>query len=373
MAATALVAIVALTPVSLKSQQEPAQALYDLAGKALDTGHAAKAIELYQELLQRTPGSIEACTNLGVALAREGRYDEAAQQYRQVLSRDPQNETALLNLALAFYKKGDLGSARDEFNHLHTLRPANQQAFYLLADCDLRLGRYRETIALVEPAYDAHSEDPALEYIYGTALIQDGETQKGAAVIDRIMRNGDTAIASVLMGAAQYAAGDYKNSAATLRKALDLNPNLPGAWTVYGQALVSNGESEEAKAAFQRALQADPNDFDACLHLGAILRRDGNAADAETYLKRAVMLRPDSAAALFQVSALDLSTGHLDQAENKLEQLVKQWPDFVEAHLQLAVVYARMHRPEDSKRERRIVAELNDKARVKGPQPLTVP
>jgi tetratricopeptide (TPR) repeat protein len=278
----------------------------------------------------------------------------------------------MLNLALAYYKQGDFGKARNELKGLHKLRPANQQAFYLLADCDLRLGLFRDAIALVEPAYEAQPNDPAIEYILGTALIQDGQTQKGAAVIDRIMRNGNSAVASVLIGASQYAAGDYKTSAATIRKALDLNPELPGAWTIYGRALLSNGENEEAKTAFRRALQADPNDFDACLHLGAVLRHDGDTESAGPFLKHALMLRPDSAAALFQVCALDAATGHLEEAKSGFEKLVKQWPDFVEAHLQLAMVYARLHQTQDSERERRIVVELNDKARSKGPQPEVV-
>src|SRR5579859_658912 len=173
----------------LDCQEVSPQSLYDQAGKALDAGNAALAIELYEKLLQQLPDSIEARTNLGVALAHEGRYDEALQQYRKVLSRDSQNETALLNLALALYKRGDFVKAQSEFDKLHKLRPANQQAFYLLADCDLRLGRFQDAIRLAEPAYEAHPDDPALEYIVGTALIQDGQTQKGAAVIDRIMRN----------------------------------------------------------------------------------------------------------------------------------------------------------------------------------------
>ena len=256
--------------------QEPSpQALYDQAGSALDAGNTAQAIKLYEALLQQVPDSIQARTNLGVALAHEGRYDEALQQYRQVLSRDPQNETALLNLALGYYKQGNFSTAHDEFDKLHKLHPTNQQAFSLLADCDLRLGKFRDAIALVEPVYGAHPDDPAIEYILGTALIQDGQTQKGAEVLDRMMRNGDSAVARVLMGASQYAAGDYKSAASTLRKALDLNPELPGAWTIYGRALLSNGENEEAKAAFRRALQADANDFDACLHLGGMLCHGG--------------------------------------------------------------------------------------------------
>jgi hypothetical protein len=52
---------------------------------------------------------------------------------------------------------------------------------------------------------------------------------------------------------------------------------------------------------------------------------------------------------------------------------VKQWPDFVEAHLQLAIVYARLHQTEDSERERRIVVELNGKPGSKVPQLELVP
>lgn len=371
--AMAAIAVAVLGPFPLECQEATPQALYDQAGQAFDGGNTALAIKLYQELLEKAPDSIAARINLGAALAQQGRYDEAKQQYRKVLASDPRNETAHLNLGLALYKQGDCTRARDEFDELHKLRPTNQQAFYLLADCDLRLGRLKDTIALVEPAYEAHPEDPALEYILGTALIQDGQTQRGAAVIDRIMRSGDSAVASMLMGAAQFAAKDYKTAAATLKKALDMNPNLPGVWTLYGRALLGNGGIEEAKAAFHRALEADPNDFDACLHLGGVLRHDGDTEGAGPYLKHALTLRPDSVPAQFQILALDAADGHLEEARTGLEKLVKQWPDFVEAHLQLATVYARLHRTEDSARERKIVVELNEKARVKGPQPENAP
>src|ERR1035441_8256181 len=299
---TLAMAVAIFGPLRLDSQEVSSQAFYGQAGKALDAGKAALALK---------------------------RYDEAVRQYRQVLSRDSHNETAMLNLALAYYKQGDFSKARNELDDLHKLRPANRQAFHLLADCDLRLGNYRDAIALVEPAYEAQADDPAIEYILGAALIQDGQTQRGAAVIDRMMRNGNSAVGSVLMGASQYAAGDYKASAATLRKALDLNPELPGAWTIYGRALLSGGENEEAKTAFRRALQADPNDFDACLHLGAVLRHDGDTEGAGPHLRHALVLRPDSAAVQFQVWALDAATGHLEEAKSGFEKLVKQWPDFV--------------------------------------------
>ena len=319
-------AVLVLNPPQLTCQGSSAQALYDRAGEALDKGDAALAIKLYQELLVQKPDSNEARINLGVALAHAGRYSEAERQYRQVLSRDPQSEMAWLNLALAFYKRAAYGEARKEFEALREFHPNNQQALYLLADCDLRLARYKDTIALVEPVYKARSDDAALGYLLGTALIKDGQTDKGAAVIERIMRSGNAALANVLMGAAQYGKGDYKAAAETLRKALDVNPEMPGAWTLYGRALESGGDYEGAKGAFQRALQQDPNDFDACLHLGGILRHDGDAVNAASYIQHALTLRPDSAAAQFQINALEASDGKLEEARKGFEALVKQWP-----------------------------------------------
>jgi Tfp pilus assembly protein PilF len=70
---------------------------------------------------------------------------------------------------------------------------------------------------------------------------------------------------------------------------------------------------------------------------------------------------------------MDAGAGHLDEARSGFEKLVKQWPDFVEAHVQLAMVYARLHRTEDSKREQQIALELNDRTRAKGPQPELTP
>src|SRR5579859_547502 len=354
-------------------QLDSAQALMEQAGKALDAGDAAKAIALYEQLLRQSPGSVDARINLGVALAQQGRYDEAARQDREALARSPRNPDALLNLALAYYKMGDYAKAHDEFAALNKLHPDNQQAFLLLADCDERLGLFKEAITLLEPAYQASPENPTVEYLLGNALIRDEQTERGAAVIDRIMRNGDPDVANVLLGATRYAARDYNGAAETLGKALEHNPQLPGAWTLYGRALLNSGENEKAKTALEKAVQADPNDFDACLHFGALLRHDGELERAAPLLQHALRLRPDSATALFQVSALEAGQGQLEEARTAFEKIVARWPDFVEAHVQLATIYARLHRTVESERERKIVANLNENARTKGPQTEPIP
>ncbi len=348
---------------------ETLDSLHKRAESAYDRGDIQRAITLYREILKRDPDSLPVRTDLGVALAREGHYREALDEYQQALRHDPENSIVRLNLAIAWYKLADFENAAAELENFRKREPQNLQSLYLLADCYLRLGKNREAISLLDPVYVNRPDDLAVDYALGTALIRDGQTQRGAKVIDRVLRNGGSAIASLLLGESQFDAGDYKTAASTIRNALDLDPNLPGAWVLYGRALLQGGDLAGAKDALLRAIQADPNDFDANLHLGATLRHDGKNVEAVPYLKRALQLRPASPEARFQIGALDLAMGHLEDARSTLENLEKKWPDFQEVHVQLATLYARINRPADSQRERDIVLKLNESARQKGPQP----
>jgi len=295
-----LIALAFLAPNVSAEQGSSPEALYKQAMEADDRGDVQKAITLYQELLRRQPDSVEARTNLGVALAKTGRYDDAIAQYEEALKRDPSNPIVRLNLALSEYKQGDFQLAASELQDLRKDYPENRQSLYLLADCYLRLGRNSEVVELLEPGFQAHPEDRAIDYALGTALLREGKLQQGEVVIDRILKDGDTAEANFLMGEVHFAAGNYKEAAAALRRSLKLNPSLPGCWSVYGHALLNSGEIEGAAGAFKKALEMDASDFSANLYLGSVLRRGGKAADAVPYLEKAWRQRPTSPEVRFQ-------------------------------------------------------------------------
>jgi tetratricopeptide (TPR) repeat protein len=279
------------------------------------------------------------------------------------LRRAPGNPELLLNLALARYKQAKFSEAAVDLQKVRRAQPENRQALYLLADCYLRMGRNKDVISLLQPVYDAGPEDRAVEYALGMALLHDGQIQQGEVIIDRVLKSGTSAEAQLLLGAAQLTAGDAKTALPTLQKAMDMNPDLPGGWSLYGKALLDTGDGEAAKPILEKALQADPNDFDANLYLGGLLRHDGDLARAAPFLQKALVLRPASIEARYQMGMLDLGQGKLEEARGIFEHIERESPNFQEVHAQLAVVYARLKRPEDSKRERDIVLQLNEKAR----------
>jgi len=364
-----MLAVLLVGPSQTSAHAQSPQALNKDAEAAYERGDIQQAIHSYEELLKFQPDSVEVRTNLGVALARSGRYSDAVTQYEEALHLSPDNPIVRLNLALAWYKLASFDKAATELEHLRAKHADNRQSLYLLADCYLRLGRNGDAVTLLQPFYDASPEDHTVDFALGMALIRNRQIQKGEVIIDQVLKVGTHGEVDLLMGAARLAAGDSKNAALTIHKALEADATLPLGWSLYGRALLDSEDRQGAIVSFQKALQDDPNDFDANLYLGGVLRHDGDTTAAAPYLEKALRLRPASLEARFQVGMVNLALGRLEEARRDLEQVEQTSPDFQEVHVQLAALYARLHLIDDRKREQEIVLKLNEKAREKGPQP----
>ncbi len=352
-----------LASVVFAAQQTPPGQLYKEAVALYEKGEIEQAIAKYEQLVKAGAGSVEVRTNLGVALVRLGRYGEAISQYEAALALNANSAMTRLNLALAWYKQSEFDKAAVELRTVYDRHPGNRQVLYLLADCYLRLGGDKDVIALLAPLDAADSRDRTISYLLGAALLHDGDITKGQVIIDRILRDGESPEANLLMGEAQLAAREYGQALASIQKAIAGNPKLPGAYTLCGRTQMELNEVEAAEASFRKALEIDSTDFEANLNLGAILRRGGNLDDAAAHLARAVRLRPGSLAARFQLGVVMMSLNKLDEALTHLETVARESPDFQDVHVQLTVLYHRLGRKADSERERAVVLKLNEKAR----------
>lgn len=321
-------------------------------------GNAVGAIEDYRLILKKYPDLPEIRSNLGAALASEGQYAAAIVEYQHALKLKP-NPQVQLNLALAYYKMGQLPPTIDALKKVRNQAPGNLQAVLLLADCYLRTGQNKEVIELLNLLQQADPDNAAFNYLLGTALVRDGQTARGQLIIDKILKNGDSAEARLLMGTTKYMVNDYSGAMADFQKAVEMNPNLPEVHSWYGQALLSTGDQAAAKKEFQLELQSDPQNFDANLRMGVLLRQDEDNDEALKYFRHALEVRPGDFGARYQIASVELAKGDVDTARRDLESLVKEAPNFTEAHVSLATVYFREKRKPEGDRERAIVARLN--------------
>ena len=335
-------------------------------------GKIAEAIDAYEKYLAQRPESPLALANLGAAYARVGRYQEAIVQYRHALKIQPESPSTELNLGLAFYKTGQAEAAAATFEKVHRAAPRELQPILLLADCRLAMGENKKVIDLLTPVAEQRPDDLAVAYMLGTALVRDDQPVRGQPIIDRILRHGNSAETWLLLGTAKLNAGDFPAALVDLKKAVDLNPNLPDVWAYYGQALLRTGDPSTATEAYRKALAANPYDFAANLQMAVLLKEDEKIADAIECLRRAQQVRPSDIRVRYQFASIDLHDGKLDSARGGLESLVKEVPAYTEAHVTLATVYYRLKRKEDGDRERAIVQKLNAEAQQKQQQGVNV-
>ena len=192
----------------------------------------------------------------------------------------------------------------------------------------------------------------------GTALIRDRQVERGERVLDRILRQGDSAEAHLLLAIASHEANADIEAEHELEKALALNPRLPTANGQLGSIRMRQGDHEGAAESFERELAVNPNDLESHLLLGAIRRQEFRMDEARRHLDRALELQPGDPGARFQLALVDLAEGKVDQARAALEALVAEHPSFSEAHVSLAGVYYRLQRKEDGDRQQAIVRAL---------------
>ena len=340
-------------------------ASFNSAAALQNSGQFEAAAAEYGRFLQAHPDNVEARSNLGVVLMRLGRYEDAIAAYQAALSTAPSNVTVRLNLGLAFYKSDRLADAVAEFTRVLTERPDNQQARYLAADCQLRLDHPEEVIELLAPLEKSAADDPIVSYLLGMAYLSTKQTDKGQLLIDRILRHGDSAEAQVMMGVAKRGAGDLKGAAEDLKRAVEINPDLPGVRVMYAQALLEAGNPDVARGEFEAELKRNPLDFDANLYMGLLLKNDQDYEAALRHFNRALGVRPGDLRTRNQIASVALARRETATAVEMLEAIVKEAPSYIEAHVALATAYYRLQRKAEGDSERAIVERLNQEKEAK--------
>jgi Flp pilus assembly protein TadD len=262
-------------------------------------GDLAAAVREYQACVAADPHRAETRSNLGAVLVRLGRFQEAIDQYQAALQVAPPQIASQLrfNLALAYYKSAQIPEAAAELEKIRAVGSTDPNLILLLADCRLRTGEFKRAIELLKPLETERSGDAALDYVLGMALIRDGQVGEGQLRVERILGRGESAEGHLLLGAAQFTAGDYPAAVKELTRAEALNPDLPSLHSYLGQALLFTGDADGAAAAFHKELAANPNDFDANFQLASILAHRGKPEEAKPLLERAAQVRPGSAEA----------------------------------------------------------------------------
>ena len=109
----------------------------------------------------------------------------------------------------------------------------------------------------------------------GPMGVVEGDAKKRAAV-------------RLQLAASYYQSGQLEIAIETAHKAIDLDPQSVGAYTLLGLMLMDAGQVVQADASFQRALALDRNNADLNNNYGWFLCQTGHERDSIAYFERAL-------------------------------------------------------------------------------------
>lgn len=152
--------------------------------------------------------------------------------------------------------------------------------------------------------------------------------------------------------------GDFAESAAAYRKALEIRPGDPAVLHALGQMHSRAGAYPLAIDAIRRSLAAAPAQPLAWVNLGIALAASGDPEGASEAYREALALNPHESLAHFNLGNVLQQAGRWEEAADAYGRAVAADAGLGRAHFELGRLYIRLERPTDALRHARRAVEF---------------
>ena len=228
-----------------------------------DQGRFEDAITQYRLAIQARDDSGKVRHNLGLVLAQVGRSDEAIAEYREALRLDPAYSPAHNNLGIALAAKGDYAGAATAYREAIRLDPANVNARHNLGIALAAQGKLDEAIEAYRGAIARAPDFAPAHNGLGVALASQGRLDEAIAEYRRVIQlQPRFAAAHNNLGLALERRGLREDAIRSYRESIRLD-DTSRTRTNLGRVFVNARQFEDAQPELERALQIDPRNADA--------------------------------------------------------------------------------------------------------------
>lgn len=277
------------------------------------------SVSIWEDAARKSPTSLTAVQNLGIAYTDAKRYDEALEYFQKAreLSRD-KDWRIYRSLAILWLRLDKPDKAEQAAKAASLLRPDESEPYSLLGEVAVQRGRYADAALHFREALRRNPGSPKLLNSLGAAIFSDaiGGAMPEFAPAPAATRPNDR----------------VEEAIRCYRQALAIQPDLADAHNNLATALAVEGKLDEARQHFERALQINPAFVDAHLGLGAVLATRGNYVEAIGHFRHAVSLQPHLFTGYLQLGEAYLRVGRTAAAADAFRQAINEEPSNARAH-----------------------------------------
>lgn len=327
------------------------------------------AIPELEAAAELAPDNVEIQGNLGVLLFFSGKQAEAIPHLRLAVERQPdlakiQGILGIAELHTADFRDGrkDLEAAFPRIDDPRFKVQAGLElvgAYTQVSDLDLAAGILAQ-LKKITP------DNP--EVLYASYRIYADLSSESMIALS--LAAPDSAQMHQLLAHEETREGNTNGAIAQYRKAIEINPHLPGVHFELAELLNTAQDpaiKKQAEQEYRAALEDDPHDEKAMCELAEIAVTKGDESMALKRYSTAVEMQPADASAKLGLAKVLLGMNKPDQALPLLESSVQLEPTNATAHYRLATLYKKLGRTEDAKREVELYQkykEMKEKLRV---------
>src|SRR5262252_6279581 len=358
--------LICLAPVCLaQSGVDQQSSLAEHIRKArgfLDEKRPDLAIPELQAAIAIDASNVETQGNLGVLLYFQGKVADAIPHLRAAVERQPGLGKIQGLLGLGEVHTLDLARGRQDL----------ESAFPAIADPKFKVqvglelitlytqsGELEEANRVLVQLREAAPDDPEVLY----AAYRTYSDLAGESMLALSLAAPDCAQMHQVMAHEESRQGNSNGAVAEFRKAIGIDPHLPGIHFELAELLHSSQDEavkKEAEKEYRAALAENPQDAKAILRLADIDAQRGASQQALEEYKKAVVLQPGDADAKLGLGKILTGMNQTEAALPLLEDAVRLDPTNATGHYRLGTLYRKIGRSEDSKKEMELYKKYKD-------------
>jgi tetratricopeptide (TPR) repeat protein len=322
----------------------------------------ALAIPELQAAVALNPESVDAQANLGVLLFFQGKAADAIPHFRAALKVQPSLPKIQGLLGMAESRTLDFDDARKDmeaaFPSLEDRRFQMQLGLELVG-LDTESGDLEKAAAILTQLRKANPDNAEVLY----AAYRTYSDLAGESMLALSLAAPDSAQMHQLMAHEDYRQGNTIAAVAQYRKAIALDPHLPGIHFELAELLRTSKDEtvkKEAEQEYRVALLQNPQNEKSILRLAEIDAQKGNTEQSYKEYTKAVELQPSDADAKLGLAKTLIEMNQTDKALALLVDAVRLEPTNATAHYRLATLYRKMGRSDDAKREMELYKKFKE-------------
>lgn len=327
----------------------------------------------------------------------------AAKEFDAVLALDSKNAEAYANLGTIAFFRRDYRNASQYLRKALAIDPSLSKTQALLGICENRLGQ-RSGQALLEKSFPK-LKDKSLQIQAGTELAniyhRQGNLDRAASMMRSLVDLDPDNVEILYMAQQVYSdlaedtlnklailapgsarmqqvvaerlinAGDLKAATEHYRKALEIDPRLPGVRYELGEAILESSPTDPATQAealkeFETTIQTEGDNAKIECQLARIAYLRSDMVQAYAHYNRAFALNPMEVDAQMGLAKLLMTMGKPQEAAKYLRMAVQSDPLNAEAHYRLSTACRKLQQAEEAEKELRLFQEIKQtKERVR--------